>query len=488
MDYTMLIYGSSALLYLVVVLSVAVVAILENRQPVRTVSWLIVITCMPVVGLVLYFFFGRNFKRSSLVSRACAGQLVKHAAHGFYSTTPAEIPEEHARLIALFRRQGLAFPFVGNEVEMFTAGAPLLEQLLADIRAARHHIHLETYIIEDDSVGQSLSAALQEAAGRGVSVRVIYDDVGCWNVPSRFFAEMERGGVQVKAFLPVRFPKFTSKVNYRNHRKVVVIDGRVGYVGGMNWARRYAEDIDGRPAWRDTHLRIRGMGVFGLQRAFLADWYVAAGETISDGTYFPTEQPELSFADALGATFTARDVLMQTVTSFPTAPWPDIMQGLIFMLQRARHYCYLQSPYFIPTEQLLFALQTAARAGVDVKLMIPERADRRMMTWASHSHLAPAMRAGVRVYLYHPTMLHSKVWVCDDEVCSCGSTNLDFRSFEHNFEINVFLYDKRMAKAMRKQFLEDRKACRLLNLERWVERSLWRRLVASVLRLLTPLL
>ncbi len=488
MDYTMLIYGSSALLYFVVVLSVAVVAILENRQPVRTVSWVIVITCMPVFGLVLYFFFGRNIKRSSLVSRACAGQLVKHAAHGFYSTTPAEIPEDHARLIALFRRQGLAFPFVGNEVDMFTAGAPMLEQLLADIRAARHHVHVETYIVEDDSVGRRVSVALQEAARRSVSVRFVYDDVGCWNVPARFFDEMKRSGVQVKPFLPVRFPKFTSKVNYRNHRKIVVVDGRVGYVGGMNLALRYVEECKGRPAWRDMHLRIRGMGVFGLQRAFLVDWHVAAGETITERAYFPIGEETLSFPEAVGAAFTGHNVLMQTVTSFPTAPWPDIMQGLVFMLQRARHYCYLQSPYFIPTEQLLFALQTVARAGVDVKLMIPEQADRRMMTWASHSHLAPVMRAGVRVYLYRPTMLHSKVWVCDDEVCSCGSTNLDFRSFEHNFEVNAFLYDKRMAKAMRKQFLEDRKSCRLLNLERWVERSLWRRLVASVLRLLTPLL
>ena len=485
----MVVYSVIGAFYLVVVLSQMLVVILENRQPVKTVAWLMVLFFLPIVGLVIYFFFGRNRKREHFVSRACASQLARRSAVRFYQGGFPELPVEYRPLIKLFRRQSGAFPYADNKLRVFTSGASMLDNLLRDIAAARHHIHVEFYIIEDDRIGRMVREALAAKAREGVSVRLVYDDVGCWNVKNRFFREMEKEGIQVGAFLPVRFPKLTSKVDFRNHRKIVVIDAIVGYVGGMNLAERYFyPGAKGTPAWRDTHLRMMGNAVAGLQRAFLSDWYVATGQTITSQVYYPKEEECRKLLAADREPFVSRSVLIQIVTSIPTAPWPDIMQGMILAILRAKKYCYLQSPYFMPTERMLFALQTAALAGVDIRLMIPERTDKRFLTWASRSFLHDVIRAGVRVYLYLPGFLHSKTLVCDDTLMSCGSTNIDFRSFERNFEVNAFVYDREAALMMKRTFLEDQSRCRLLNLETWEKRSIWCRVAESSIRLLSPLL
>ena len=465
------------------------VVILENRQPVKTVAWLMVLFSLPVVGLVIYFFFGRNRKREHFVSRACASQLARRSAVRFYQGGFPELPPEYKPLIKLFRRQSGAYPYADNKIRVFVAGQDMLDNLLRDIAAARHHIHVEFYIIEDDKIGRLIREALAAKAKEGVSVRLVYDDVGCWNVKNSFFRQMEKEGIQVAAFLPVRFPKLTSKVDFRNHRKIVVIDGIIGYVGGMNLAERYfyATGKD-KPAWRDTQVRIMGNAVAGLQRAFLSDWFVAAGQTITDQVYYPREEECRRIMEADDEPCVSRNALIQIVTSIPTAPWPDIMQGMVMALMRARQYCYLQSPYFMPTERMLFALQTAALAGVDVRLMIPEQTDKRLLTWASRSFLHDVIRAGVRVYLYQGGFLHSKTLVCDDMLVSCGSTNIDFRSFERNFEVNAFVYDRDAALCMKQVFQEDQHHCRMLNLESWETRSIWRRVAESSIRLLSPLL
>ncbi len=487
--FDVVVYSVIGAFYLVVVLSQMLVVILENRQPVKTVAWLMVLFFLPIVGLVIYFFFGRNRKREHFVSRACASQLARRSAVRFYQGGFPELPVEYRPLIKLFRRQSGAFPYADNKLRVFTSGASMLDNLLRDIAAARHHIHVEFYIIEDDRIGRMVREALAAKAREGVSVRLVYDDVGCWNVKNRFFREMEKEGIQVGAFLPVRFPKLTSKVDFRNHRKIVVIDAIVGYVGGMNLAERYFyPGAKGTPAWRDTHLRMMGNAVAGLQRAFLSDWYVATGQTITSQVYYPKEEECRKLLAADREPFVSRSALIQIVTSIPTAPWPDIMQGMILAILRAKKYCYLQSPYFMPTERMLFALQTAALAGVDIRLMIPERTDKRFLTWASRSFLHDVIRAGVRVYLYLPGFLHSKTLVCDDTLMSCGSTNIDFRSFERNFEVNAFVYDREAALMMKRTFLEDQSRCRLLNLETWEKRSIWCRVAESSIRLLSPLL
>lgn len=483
-------YSMLAAGYLFIVFTQMLVVILENRQPVKTVAWLMVLFFLPVFGLIIYFFFGRNRKREHFVSRACALQLARRSAVRFYQGGFPEMPEAYESLIRLFRRQSGAFPYADNKIGLFLSGREMLDNLLRDIAAARHHIHIEFYIIEDDLVGGAVCDALLAKVAEGVSVRLIYDDVGCWNVHKSFFEKLKKGGVQVASFLPVRFPKLTSKVDFRNHRKIVVIDGVVGYVGGMNLANRYVYPTKGNQqvAWRDTHMRVVGNAVAGLQRAFLSDWNVAAGQTIVEDVYYPVESEVERIVEEDSERGISKNALVQIVTSIPTAPWPDIMQGLILTILRAKKYCYLQTPYFMPTERMLFAMQTAALSGVDVRLMLPEYCDKRFLTWASRSFLHDVMRAGVRVYLYRKGFLHAKTMVCDDDVSSCGSTNIDFRSFERNFEVNAFVYDADTALQMKEAFLEDQKECKMLNLETWESRSIFRRIAESTVRLLSPLL
>lgn len=285
---------------------------------------------------------------------------------------------------------------------------------------------------------------------------------------------MRAAGVQVRSFLKVRFPLFTGKVNYRNHRKIVVVDGRVGFVGGMNLANRYVYQSEDA-AWRDSHMMVEGRAVHGLQTTFLLDWYFVDRTLLTDMVYFPP-------IDMQGEAF------MQVVTAAPVGVWRSVMQGLVKALAEAKEYCYLQTPYFLPTDSVLLALQTAALSGVDVRLMLPARPDSRMAHWASRSYLQAVLQAGVKVYLYEKGFLHAKVLVSDDKLSVVGSTNIDFRSFEHNFEVNAFVYDEATARHFKALFVEDQRACQQLFLKHWEQRSWKQKVWESVVRLFSPLL
>ena len=285
---------------------------------------------------------------------------------------------------------------------------------------------------------------------------------------------MRGEGIETRGFLKVRFPLFTSKVNYRNHRKITVIDGCVGFVGGMNIAQRYVEGVSWGN-WCDVHLRVKGKAVYGLQTAFLTDWYAVDRSLITSSVYFP-EMP------AYG------DAVMQIVTSDPVGRWRDIMQGLLVVITNARKYLYIQTPYLLPTEPILWALKTAALAGVDVRIMIPARADSKITHLGSLSYLAELMEAGIKINLYEKGFLHSKLWVCDDILSTVGSSNVDFRSFEHNFEVNAFMYDRHSALALKDVFLNNQKDAVLLTPKLWKQRPWYQKVQESVIRLFAPLL
>ena len=260
----------------------------------------------------------------------------------------------------------------------------------------------------------------------------------------------------------------------RNHRKIVVIDGRIGFVGGMNLAERYMRGFSWG-IWRDTHLLLEGKAVHGLQTAFLLDWYFVDRTLITSTRYFPK-------IENCGTS------LAQIVTSEPVGPWKDIMQGLVISISSAKKYFYIQTPYFLPTEAVLVAMQTAALSGVDVRLMLPMRADNRLTHLGSCSYLADVLYSGVKVYFYKKGFLHSKLMVSDDELSTVGSTNVDFRSFEHNFEVNAFIYDTETALQMREIFLQDQRDCVQVFLKNWVKRPWYRKAAESVVRLMAPLL
>lgn len=465
------------LVYLLLNIPAMVAVLMDNKQPAKTMAWLLVLLFMPGVGFVLYIFFGQNIRKERMISDRSMDQLTKRSMLEFVEQENLHLPHRNKPLMSLFTNQNWAFPFKDNHVDIFTDGYDFFLSLLRDIGSARDHIHLDTYIFEDDALGYLIADALIDRANEGVEVRVIYDDVGCWRVKDEFFERMRDAGIDVHAFMPVRFPAFTSKVNYRNHRKLCVIDGRVGFIGGMNIALRYVKGNRGQ-GWRDTHLRIEGGGVYAIQRAFLVDWYFVDRTLVTNRRYYPPVSANIS-----------NNCLVQVVTSSPVSPWPDIMQGYVRILLQAQRYVFMETPYFLPTEPVLFAMSTAALSGVDVRLMVPRHTDAKLVEWASRSYMMEAIEAGVKVYLYDKGFNHSKLLVSDDNLCTCGSANIDFRSFENNFEANAFFFDERMALRIKAVFLEDLSHSTLVeNVSYFVKRPFLKRLFESVVRLLSPLL
>ena len=465
------------LVYLFVIIATMIKILMDNRQPVKTLLWLLVLCFVPVAGIILYFFFGQNRRKEHLISQRSLDQLTKRNMLEFAEQRNMRFPEEYRALMRLYANQNMALPFKDNEVEIYTSGYEFFPALLEEIGRARHHIHLLSYIFADDALGNLIADALIDKAGQGVEVRIIYDDVGNWKVRTAFYERMRDAGIDVHAFMPVKFPAFTSKVNYRNHRKLCIVDGRVGFIGGMNIALRYVKGTR-RQGWRDTHLKLTGGAVYALQRAFLVDWYFVDRTLITSRKYYPKLNPAAE-----------NNCLAQVVTSSPVSPWPEIMQGDVRILLQARRYVYIETPYFLPTEPILFALRTAAVAGVDVRLMVPLRGDSKLMEWASRSYVSEVIEAGVKVYFYQAAFNHSKLLVCDDSLSSCGSTNVDFRSFEHNFESNIFFYDEGMALRMKRMFLKDQADCITVAefLDKW-KYPFVKRLWESLVRLLSPLL
>ena len=462
------------LVYLAVILFTIVIVLLDNRNPVKTMAWVLVLVFLPVVGLAFYFFFGRNTRKERLISKKGFSRLSKRPMAEYQAQEALGDFTGRNQLIPFFHRVSNALPFEGNDVQVFTDGYSMYQELFRRIAKAKHHIHLEFYIFENDAVGRLLRDLLIDKAREGVSVRLLYDDVGCWDVNSMFYDEMLCEGIEVRSFLKVRFPQFTSKVNYRNHRKLAIIDGKVGFIGGMNIALRYLKGVPWG-VWRDTHICLKGKAVYGIQTAFLTDWFAVDRTLLTSALYFPK-------MDSVGTS------VAQIVTSDPVGEWHDIMLGLVKAISCAQRYIYVETPYFLPTEQVMAAFQTAALSGVDVRLMIPKKADAFITHKGTMSYLDELMKSGVKVYFYRAGFLHSKLWVADDEWASVGSTNLDFRSFEHNFEANAFFYDEKTVCTLKEIFLEDMKKCMTLSQKIWDKRSFKNKIVESVVRLLAPLL
>ena len=481
MIYSLLSFISGLLIF-----STVVFVVLDNRNPVKTMAWILLLLFLPGVGLILYFFLGRSNRHERLISRKGYSRLIKRPMAEYQLQESLNIDSGKSVIMSLFRNVNGALPFEGNSVDLFTDAKSMLLSLIKSIQSAKHHVHIEFYIFENDPVGRLLRDVLVDKAKEGVKVRVLYDDVGCWKVDKEFYEYMLCEGIEVQGFLKVRFPVFTSKVNYRNHRKIVVIDGKVGYIGGMNIASRYVYGFDWG-IWRDTHAKISGKAVYGLQTAFLIDWFAVERSLITSPEYFP-KHIETEKSDFIGSKVASCSSIAQIVTSDPVGRWRDIMQGYVMAINSAKSYVYIQTPYLLPTEPVLTVLQTAALAGVDVRIMIPKRGDSWMVHKGTMSYIDEMLEAGVKVYMYKKGFLHSKLMVSDDVISTVGSTNMDFRSFEHNFEANAFFYDKETALAIKEIFLKDIKSCLLLTPKIWNSRSVSSKIAESVIRLFSPLL
>lgn len=463
-------YAVLSATYALSIVTVIIVILGENRNPVKSLAWVTILILLPAVGLILYIFFGRNIKNKRMLSRRNKRKLLKlrnlPVSHRYAGLTPEQ------KLLAEMGSKMCNAPYYpGNSIEIYTTGEEKFEQLKADLLAAEKFINLQYYIFENDKIGLEIAEILKQKARSGVKVRVIYDHVGSFHVSSHFFKDMRKAGVEAYPFFKVAFIPFASKVNWRNHRKIVVIDGKTGYIGGMNVADRY---VDGGKfeRWRDCHLRIEGPAVESLQYSFARDW-----------VFMGRELPE----DSCDAT-TKGSVGVQTLTAGPMSQWSNV--GYLFMraIISAKQRVYLQTPYFMPPDGLLKALQIAALSGVDVRVMIPLHSDSRMLSYASRSYITECLRAGVKFYLYEAGMLHSKVLIIDEDFASVGSSNYDFRSFEHNFEGNSMLYSGEINQELRRIFKKDQQDSMRVDPEKWRKRPWIHRAMESVMRLLSPIL
>lgn len=442
--------------------------------------WIVFIVLLPGVGTVFYLLLGKDYRSRRVIKSdelARFDALRDKAVGGNVVDT---LPNDKYNKLASMMRHANDTPLIsGNEVRFFTDFTPMFQSMLDDISRAKSFVHIQFYIVENDEVGHQLSSLLIRKAQEGVDVRLMFDSWANLFVRSEYYEHMRRGGVKVQSFQKLIPSMFTRDVNCRTHRKIVVIDGHTGYTGGMNIARRYRDGIN-HGAWRDTHIRIQGPAVSQLELSILADWRFCTKELLDDPRFFPTYPPTPS---------THPSATLQIVTSGPMDEWNTVMQGMVQAIAQSRRYLYVQTPYFIPTHPILLALRNAALAGVDVRLMLPAVADRSRLTLAaSKSYFRDLMPAGVKIYLYNKGFLHSKTMVCDDDFVTVGSTNLDPRSLEQNFEVNAFVYDEALARRQRDIFLDDLEECILIDPEQWQHRPWIQKFAQSTARIFTPIL
>ncbi len=461
----------------IIIASIITVLTDGKRNPVRTISWILVISLLPYVGIFLYVVFGRSYHRQKRISNKIKKRITKISkkqAINQVDLSKYPLVEKNLKLATLLSKTSELGVYGNNEVEIFTEGEKLLQKMLEDISNAKDHIHVEYFIIESDETGNLFKEALIKKTKEGIDVRVIYDDLGSWKLKRSTIREMKKAGVKMQSFFKIRFPYFTSKINYRNHKKILVIDGKIGYLGGFNIANRYTKGLEWG-IWRDNHLRIEGDAVSGVQHTFLYDWLYITKRLHTNKRFFPQ-------------TTVTTPTAIQIGISGPDMEWESIMQAYCLAISNAKKYIYIQTPYFIPNDSIMNAIESAALSGVQVKLMIPYRSDERISYESSMSYMGSILKAGVEVYQYTKGFIHSKTLVIDDEIAIIGSANIDLRSFEQNFEVSAFIYDEKHSKHLKELFIKDTKVSKKLSYYKWSNRPAYRKFIQALARLLSPVL
>lgn len=474
----------TAILVLNIFLAIALI-FLERRDATSTWAWLMVLFFIPFFGFFIYLMLGRRFREKHLFrwegrSKIGIDQLINYQIEAIEDNTLDFRHKEtakHKDMINLHLRNNDAVLTQDNDVQVFNDGAAKFSALIDDLEKAKDHIHFQYYIIRLDNLGKRLLDVLIQKAKQGVQVRLLYDDMGSRGVHKRHFRELIHHGGQVEAFFPSILPLINPRLNYRNHRKIVVIDGRIGYIGGFNVGDEYLGLKKRFGYWRDTHLRIEGSALHPLQTRFILDWNQAsANQDIEyNDIFFPIIPQKGS-------------VSMQIVSSGPDSEWEQIKDGYLKMIFRAEKYIYIQTPYFIPDVSFLDALRIACLSGVDVRIMIPNKPDHMFVYWATYANVGNLLKAGAKIYIYDNGFLHSKQIVIDDEVSTVGTANIDVRSFKLNFEVNAFIYDRDKSHELAELFEQDMLLSTELTQDIYNRRSTAIKIKESIANLISPIL
>lgn len=451
---------------------IAFVIFMEGQNPDRTILWMLALVFVPVLGVVLYLVIGPDFH--SIRNRR---RFRPPKDYGVDETPFPREMEDTFLIGRMLHACSGADLLTRNRADILINGDETFPAMEEALRAAKSYIHMEFFIVRSDELGERIGALLKDAAKRGVDVRLLYDAVGSWNIRRTFVKELEDAGVDCRSFMPVALPIFRRQMNYRNHRKIVVVDGAVGFTGGLNVGVEY-EGKGPLGFWRDTFVRLEGEAVGELHKIFLNDWRVGSGKrprgACERGDVFRAAPSDVRGLPVLP---------MQVVASGVDSAWHSIAKGYYGMISRARERAWITSPYLVPGPELMNAMIAASLAGVDVRVMIPEKKDHFLSFWGSRSYIEPLLRAGVRVFMYRGGFIHTKSVLSDCCCASVGTCNMDVRSLDINFENQLFFYDRRITEIFAAQFERDMESCRELNVSEWEERPVWQKFLESFGRL-----
>ncbi len=468
------------------ILQIAAILVAEFRNPSKSVAWLMVLFILPFIGFVVYYFMAKEYRQRKLIGRK---DLRRQRTNEIVSNAPSLlVPDENhpdackvfkeTRLMGLLRNIPESPIRSGNYVTVYNDAASTYAALFQAIDQAEQFVYLESYIVRDDNVGKLLQQALIRKAREGVTVRLIVDGLGSYQLSKSYYQELRDGGVQVFSFLPPLLAFFDKRLNYRNHRKIAVIDGQVGYVGGINIGDEYLGEDPKLGYWRDTHLEVRGPCVYDLQRTFAVDWAFVSGTPLMEVEPY-TPQDVISAG--------AASEHMQIIASGPDATWDAVQEVFFTVMAAAKNRIYITTPYFIPDPGIAIALKTAALSGLDVRIILPYVSDSKIVHWASLSYLKDFLLAGVRCYQYRKGFVHAKTVIIDDMVGTVGTANMDMRSFFSNFEIMAVLYEYDSIERLEMDFEQDLLDSIEIDPQQFLNRSRFIRGREVIARVLSPL-
>lgn len=471
-------------LYLINILIALTIVFLDRKDPSSTLAWIMVLFLVPGFGILLYFVFSQNISRQKIFSADASDVLLmstslkqqnKAITDGTFEFENP-VAQRWQNLIRMNQVYDAAYYTQDNSIEIFTDGEEKMRRLFDDIEHATHSVNIECFIVKKDILGDALLKKLIKKAKEGVEVRLLVDALGSWSINKALTEELQMCGGKYAEFFPTKWKFFNNKINYRNHRKLAIIDDEIGYIGGFNIAREYVGLKRKFGYWRDTHIRVMGGSVCDLNARFLLDWRSATDEDIRmDKVFF---EPDIKYGN----------VGMQIVSSGPDSVHEEIKKSLLKMINSAKKSIYIQTPYFVPDVTILESLKMAAQSGIEVNIMIPCIPDHMFVYWATYSYVAEIMRAGGTVYVYDNGFLHAKTMVVDGEVSTVGSANFDIRSFRLNFEANAVIYDKAVARKLENAFKEDMELSHILTKELYDQRGIWIRIKEAFARILSDIL
>jgi cardiolipin synthase len=480
---------SIEIIYIALVSLVCVRIIYETPTSAKALAYLLIVIFLPVIGILFYFSFGINYRKRILYSKKPISddriwEKIKQDVYAHSCQTYADIDEKYRpnKHLTKYLTSELSPLTMGNTTTLLVNGEEKFPVLIKALEEARDHIHIEYYIYENDRIGEIIADILIRKAKSGVVVRFIYDDFGSSGIRKNIAKKLKVAGVQVYPFYKIRFLRLANHLNYRNHRKIIVIDGRKAFVGGINISDRYIND-DTYPAqnkvfWRDTHLGIEGPGVQYLQYLFVCDWNFSAGIPLENvNQYFPAFSEELP-----------GDKIIQIAACGPDSDSPTILYSLLYAIYQAQEEILITTPYFIPEQSIMDAILMAALGGVSVKLLVPEKGDSKLVELAANSYYEDLLDAGVKLFFYKKGFVHAKTIVVDKQFAIIGTANMDYRSFDLNFEVNAIVYDRSFATQLADTFQADLKDAVEIDKTAWPRRSRYKKFLENSARLVSPLL